>query len=260
MTSTAELILSSSPLPHVRVLNLNRPAKRNALSEELVIQLAARCREAASDEQVRCVVLSGTEQFFSAGADIKEMQERGIEAIDNPARRAAWREITYCPKPIVAAVEGVCFGGGHELAMLSDIVIAGESAQFAQPEVNVGVIPGDGGTQRLTRVAGKSLAMLMILTGAHISARAAMDAGLVAEVVETGKAYARALDVAETIAQKPPRSVELAKAAILAAYQTPLDAGIEFERQSIRNAFMTSDQLEGMNAFFEKRRPVYKGK
>lgn len=257
--SNSELVLSTQHR-RVRLLNLNRPAKRNALSNELVIELAARCREAVLDESVRCIVLSGTDQFFCAGADIKEMQQRGIEAIDNPARRAAWREITYCPKPIVAAVEGVCFGGGHELAMLTDIIVAGESAQFGQPEINIGVIPGDGGTQRLTRVAGKSLAMLMVLSGTSVSARTALQAGLVAEVVESGRAQARALEIAEIISQKPPRSVELAKASVLAAYQTTLEAGVEFERQSIRNAFTTADRLEGMNAFFEKRVPNYQGR
>lgn len=170
-----------------------------------------------------------------------------------------WRDIANFPKPLIAAVEGICFGGGHELAMLADIVIAGEGARFAQPEISIGILPADGPTQRLTRAAGKSLAMLMILTGQPISARAAMQAGLVAEVVETGIAQARALEIAEMIAQKPPRSTELAKAAVLAAFQTTLDAGLEFERKAIRCAFSTADQQEGMNVFFEKRLPNYRG-
>lgn len=242
------------------MLRLNRADKRNALSNSLIAELAAACRDAALDGDIRCAVIAGSETSFSAGADIKEMQQRGFEAIDNPARRAAWREIASFSKPLIAAVEGACFGGGHELALLADIVIAGESAVFAQPEINIGILPGDGATQRLTRVAGKSLAMLMILTGQPISARNALQAGLVAEVTESGSAQERALEIAEIIASKPPRSVELAKAAVLAAYQTTLDAGLEFERQAIRHAFTTSDQQEGMNAFFEKRPPNYRGR
>lgn len=259
MTGKPDLILSTSPRAHVRVVTLNRTSKRNALSNDLIAQLGASLRQAALNEDVRCVVLCGHEAFFSAGADIKEMQQRGFEAIDNPARRSAWRDIANFPKPLIAAVEGICFGGGHELALLADIAIAGEGARFAQPEINIGILPGDGATQRLTRVAGKSLAMLMILTGQSISARAAMQAGLVAEVVESGQAQARALEIAELIAQKPPRSTELAKVAVLAAFQTTLDAGLEFERQAIRCAFDTADQQEGMNAFFEKRSPNYRG-
>ncbi|MCK1754180.1 enoyl-CoA hydratase/isomerase family protein [Bradyrhizobium sp. 137] len=259
MTGKPDLILSTSPRAHVRVVTLNRTSKRNALSNDLIAQLGASLRQAALNEDVRCVVLCGHEAFFSAGADIKEMQQRGFEAIDNPARRSAWRDIANFPKPLIAAVEGICFGGGHELALLADIAIAGEGARFAQPEINIGILPGDGATQRLTRVAGKSLAMLMILTGQSISARAAMQAGLVSEVVESGQAQARALEIAELIAQKPPRSTELAKVAVLAAFQTTLDAGLEFERQAIRCAFNTADQQEGMNAFFEKRSPNYRG-
>ncbi|MCK1419692.1 MULTISPECIES: enoyl-CoA hydratase-related protein [unclassified Bradyrhizobium] len=259
MTGKPDLILSTSPRAHVRVVTLNRTSKRNALSNDLIAQLGASLRQAALNEDVRCVVLCGHEAFFSAGADIKEMQQRGFEAIDNPARRSAWRDIANFPKPLIAAVEGICFGGGHELALLADIAIAGEGARFAQPEINIGILPGDGATQRLTRVAGKSLAMLMILTGQSISARAAMQAGLVAEVVESGQAQARALEIAELIAQKPPRSTELAKVAVLAAFQTTLDAGLEFERQAIRCAFNTADQQEGMHAFFEKRSPNYRG-
>lgn len=260
MNAKSDLVLSTSPHPHVLLLTLNRAAKRNALNNELISELAAACRKSSLDEDVHCVVLYGTDNFFSAGADIKEMQQRGFEAIDNSARRSAWRDIANFPKPLIAAVEGICFGGGHELALLADIVIAGEGATFGQPEINIGILPGDGATQRLTRVAGKSLAMLMILAGAPISARAAQQAGLVAEVTESGTALARALEIAKLIAAKPPRSAELAKAAVLAAYQTTLDVGLDFERNAIRHAFTTADQQEGMDAFFEKRAPVYKGK
>jgi enoyl-CoA hydratase len=260
LNDPSDLVLCTSPRPHVRQLVLNRAVKRNALNNSLIAELAAACRSAVLDDEVRCVVLCGSDTFFSAGADIKEMQQRGFEAIDNPARRSAWKDVESFPKPMIVAVEGICFGGGHELALLADIIIAGETATFGQPEINIGILPGDGATQRLTRVSGKSLAMLMILTGEPVSARTALQAGLVAEVVEAGQARDRALAIAELIARKPPRSAELAKAAVLKAYQTTLEVGLEFERQAIRRAFATDDQSEGMNAFFEKRPPSYRGK
>lgn len=260
VSTPSEFVIATSPAPHVRLLTLNRHAKRNALSNALIADLAAECRRAADDPEVRCIVLSGGDTFFSAGADIKEMQQRGFEAIDNAARRTAWRDIGNFPKPMIAAVEGLCFGGGHELALLADFIIAGEGARFGQPEINIGILPGDGATQRVTRVAGKSLAMFMILTGEPISAQRAMQAGLVAEVTKDGQAKERALALATIIAQKPPRSAELAKAAVLSSYQTSLDTGLEFERQAIRFAFTTADQQEGMNAFFEKRSPRYLGR
>lgn len=260
MSAPTDLVLRTTPHPHVRQLTLNRAAKRNALSNELIAAVASACRDAALDPDARCLVISGGDTLFSAGADIKEMQERGFDAIDNAARRSAWNDIAGFPKPLIAAVEGICFGGGHELALLADIIVAGETARFGQPEINIGILPGDGATQRLTRVCGKSLAMLMVLTGEPISARHALQAGLVAEVVAAGQANARALAIAQAIARKPPRSAELAKAAVLAAFQTTLDAGLEFERRAIRHAFTTSDQREGMNAFFEKRQPNYLGK
>ena len=260
MADLSELVLRSIPFPHVLQLTLNRLSKRNALSNELIAELAAAFRAAAQDGSVRCVVICGAEGFFSAGADIKEMQQRGFEAIDNRTRRNAWKDISDFTKPLIAAVDGICYGGGHELAMLADIIIAGEGATFGQPEINIGILPGDGATQRLTRVAGKSLTMLMILTGEPIDAATALRTGLVAQVVEKGRALPRALAIAELISRKPPRSTELAKASVLAAYQTTLDAGLEFERQAIRYAFTTDDQTEGMKAFFEKRPPKYVGR
>ena len=260
LNTPSDLVLSTVPSPHVLQLTLNRPSKRNALSNELIAALAACLRAAALNNDVRCVVLTGADTFFSAGADIKEMQQRGFEAIDNPARRSGWKDIANFPKPLIAAVEGICFGGGHELAMLADIIIAGETATFGQPEINIGILPGDGATQRLTRASGKSLAMMMILTGEPITAQTALRAGLIAQVVEAGQAGMKGLAIAQSIAQKPPRSAELAKAAVLAAFQTTLDSGLEFERQAIRHAFTTEDQSEGMSAFFEKRPPDYRGR
>ncbi|MFQ5773548.1 MAG: enoyl-CoA hydratase-related protein [Kiloniellaceae bacterium] len=255
-----ELILRAAPRPGVLLLTLNRPDKRNALSAALLIELAQVLDGAAADEAVRCAVLAGDERAFSAGADITEMVERGLAAIEDTRRQRAWRAIETFAKPLVAAVQGFAFGGGHELAMLADIVIAGEHARFGQPEINIGVMPGDGGTQRITRVAGKSLAMKMILTGEPIDAEAALRAGLVAEVVAHGRVLDRALEIAQAIAEKPPITLRLAKQAVLAAYDTPLAAGLREERQAIALAFGTEDRAEGMKAFLEKRPPKFKGR
>ena len=184
LSDLTKLVIRSAPSPHVAQLTLNRPSKRNALSNELIAVLAGALRAAAQDRRP-VVVICGDEGFFSAGADIKEMQQRGFEAIDNRARSSAWKDISDFTKPLIAAVDGICYGGGHELALLADIAIASAGATFGQPEINIGILPGDGAIKRLTRVAGKSLTMLTILTGEPIDAAAALRSGLVAEVVET---------------------------------------------------------------------------
>jgi enoyl-CoA hydratase len=251
------LVLCTRPAPHVLQLTLNRPQKRNALSNALIAELAAALDGAAQDPDIRCAVLCGNHDIFSSGADIAEMRDRGFEAIDNAARRHAWDRIAQFPKPLIAAVDGKAFGGGHELALLADITIAGSGASFAQPEISIGILPGDGATQRLARTAGKSLTMLMVLTGEPIDAATAFQAGLVAEVVDDGAALSRALDVARRIAGKSPSAARLAKEAVLAAFETTLSAGLAAERRAIRHAFTTPDQREGMAAFFEKRAPRY---
>ena len=254
------LVVAARPSPHVLELTLDRPAQRNALNAALLAKLAAILTEAMTDPGIRCVVLAGNDRVFSAGADIKEMARDGFAAIDNPRRVAAWRAIETFPKPVVAAVEGICFGGGNELLMLADIVVAGADARFGQPEIGIGILPGDGATQRLTRVVGKALAMRMILTGEPIDAETAFRAGLVSDLVPEGAALARARQIAATIAGKAPRSAELAKEAVLAAYDTALSAGLLVERRAIRHAFTTADQAEGMAAFIEKRPPVFTGR
>ncbi|MFG1421045.1 enoyl-CoA hydratase-related protein [Roseixanthobacter liquoris] len=264
--SLARPSLASEPLVHaepardgVVVLTLNRPQKRNALSRALLIELAGLCADAAADPQVRCVVLTGGPAFFCAGADITEMLSWGFSALEHTGRQAAWDAIAAFPKPLIAAVEGICFGGGHELAMLTDLIIASQTARFGQPEINIGILPGDGATQRITRVAGKSLAMKMMLTGEPIDAATALAAGLVAEVVPPGQALERASELARIIATKPPIAARLVKEAVLAAYDTPLAAGLQVERRAIRHAFTTQDQKEGMAAFAEKRPPRFQG-
>ena len=187
------------------MLTLNRPEKRNALNNAVILALADALDGAAVDRSIRCVLLRGSDSFFSAGADIKEMHEQGFSAIDNPARRNAWDRIAHFPKPLVAAIEGIAYGGGHELALLADIVIAARNARFAQPEINIGILPGDGATQRIARIAGKPLTMLMVLTGEPIDAATAQQAGLVAELTEPGDAAARALEIARSIAAQEPQ-------------------------------------------------------
>jgi len=260
LQTPAPLIATARPSEHVLQVNLDRPAQRNALSNALLQELAEVLTAASLDDTVRCVVLAGGPALFSAGADIKEMQRDGFAAIDNPARIAAWRVVEGFRKPIVVAIEGIAYGGGHELAMLGDIAIAGASARFAQPEINIGILPGDGATQRLARTVGKSLTMLMVLTGEPISAEAALRAGLIAEICPDGEAVARALAVASVIATKAPMAARLAKEAVLAAYETPLALGLAVERGAIRHAFTTEDQREGMRAFVEKRPARFTGR
>ena len=256
----AAFIATSRPRPGVLLIGLDRPRQMNALSEALLIELAAALSAAEVDEEVRCVVLTGNEKTFSAGADIKEMLARGLEAIDNRERQGAWRVIESFQKPLIAAVAGIAFGGGHELVMLADIVIAADNARFAQPEIGIGILPGDGATQRLTRVVGKSMAMKLVLTGEAIDAATAHKLGLVAEVVPLAETLERTLELAATIATKPPVAARLAKQAVLSAYETTLSAGLVAERQAIRLAFTTADREEGMRAFAEKRAPKFTGR
>jgi len=255
-----ELVATSMPAPGVLHVQLRRPRQYNALSAALLQELAAALEAATADPEVGCAVLSGDDRAFSAGADVKEMADQGLDAIDSPARQAAWSTVERWPKPLVAAVTGLCYGGGHELAMLADIVIAGQSARFAQPEIDLGILPGDGATQRLTRIAGKPLAMQMMLTGQPIDAATALRAGLVSEVAGDDAAVARALEIASVIAGKAPTAAGLVKQAVAAAHETTLSAGLQAERQAIRLAFTTRDQKEGMAAFLEKRAPRFRGR
>ncbi|CAM5199240.1 Enoyl-CoA hydratase OS=Castellaniella defragrans OX=75697 GN=HNR28_002552 PE=3 SV=1 [Castellaniella defragrans] len=254
------LVLRSTPSPRVLVLRLNRPEKANSLSKELVIELCEHLRQAQDDPDTGCVVLTGSDRIFSAGADISGMVTRGVDWYLDPDRLSHWHEIQEFPKPLIAAVEGPAIGGGCELTMLCDIIIAAETASFCQAEVNIGIMPGDGGTQRLPRFIGKSLAMQMILAGERISAARAERAGLVSEVVPTGQAVSRATELASVIAARAPISVQRAKRAALAAFERPLQDGLAFERQTVASLFETEDRLEGMNAFLEKRPPRYKGR
>ncbi len=256
MTDT---ILRASPRPGVLHLTLNRPEKCNALNVEMLGALAAALEAASTEPAVRCVVLSGDARAFCAGTDITEMVEGGLAVLESEARDGAWNTIEGFPKPLVAAVVGFAYGGGHELAMLCDIVIAGENARFGQPEINIGILPGDGATQRIPRAVGKSLAMKLILSGEPIDAATALAAGLVAEVAPHEAALERALDLAAKIAEKSPVTLQLAKQAVLAAYEMGLSEGLKEERRILARAFATTDREEGMKAFLEKRPPNWKG-
>jgi enoyl-CoA hydratase len=257
MTDT---ILRATPRPGVLHLTLNRPEKRNALNVEMLGALAASLEAARADDNVRCVVLSGDARAFCAGTDITEMVESGLAVLESEARDGAWKTIEGFPKPLVAAVVGFAYGGGHELAMLCDIVIAGENARFGQPEISIGILPGDGATQRIPRSVGKSMAMKLILSGEPIDAATALAAGLVAEVAPHEAALERALDLAAKIAEKSPVALQLAKQAVLAAYETGLSEGLKEERRILTRAFATEDREEGMKAFLEKRPPNWKGR
>lgn len=255
MAAEDALVVSARPAKGVLLLRLNRPEKRNALSNALIAALADQVRRAEQARGCRVIVLSGGPECFSAGADIKEMRAEGIAAIQNRGRAENWAVLETVRLPIIAAVSGLCYGGGHELALLCDIVIASETAIFAQPEIGLGHIPGDGATQRLPRRIGKYAAMRMILTGRPVNAAAALRLGLAAEVAPD--AEARALEVAAQIARHSARALGLAKDAVRASEELPLSAGLERERRNIALAFTTRDQKEGLAAFFEKREPGF---
>ncbi|WP_269500035.1 enoyl-CoA hydratase-related protein [Castellaniella sp. S9] len=259
-TDGGALVLSDRPAPGILVLTLNRPAKANSLSTELLIQLSDHLAGAQQDDTVACVVLTGSDRVFSAGADISGMVHQGVDWYLGEERLARWAFLQDYPKPLIAAVNGHALGGGCELAMLCDIIIAGTSARFCQAEIGIGVIPGDGGTQRLPRAVGKSLAMQMILTGQPIDAQRALEAGLVSEVTDPADTVARAIQIGAQIAEHPPLSVQLAKRAVKAAFEQPLSDGLLFERARVVDVFGTEDRAEGMRAFLEKRRPRYQGR
>jgi enoyl-CoA hydratase len=244
----------------VAVVLLHRPKQLNALSDELMEELVQRLVEFDRDEGVRCIVLGGSERAFAAGADIGQLAEASAIGSYYQRRVDLWDAIRGLWTPLVAAVSGFCLGGGCELAMSCDLIIASESAKFGQPETGLGIIPGAGGTQRLTRAVGKAVAMDVILSGRLLSAREALDAGLVSRVVAKEAWLDEAKRVARDIAEKGPVATRLAKEAVDRAFEAPLSLGVEYERRLLYLAFASEDAKEGLQAFVEKREPNFEGR
>jgi enoyl-CoA hydratase len=244
----------------IAVVRLNRPERMNALSSELMRELVGALENLDSDEAVRCIVLTGDERAFAAGADINELSDTPTIELYFGARLDLWDSIRSVRTPLVAAVSGYCLGGGCELAMACDLIVASETAQFGQPETGLGVMPGAGGTQLLARSIGKAKAMDVVLTGRFLSAEEAEQAGLVARVVGAEDWLEDAKAVAREIAEKGPVAQRLAKEALNAAFETPLSAGLGVERKLFHLAHSTEDAKEGLAAFGEKRKPDFKGK
>jgi enoyl-CoA hydratase len=246
--------------PPVLTIQLNRPDAMNALNITLMSELVDALEAADRDDAVRAVVLTGNERAFAAGADIKEMA--GASAIEMLVRDqfARWDRIRKIKKPLIAAVSGFALGGGCELSMMCDLIVASETARFGQPEINIGVMPGAGGTQRLTRAVGKARAMDMVLTGRMITADEALRFGLVTRVAPVEAFLSEAQSLAREIASKPPLAVRLAKEAVLKSFDTTIEGGLEFERKNFYLLFASEDQTEGMSAFVEKRKPEWKGR
>ena len=244
----------------VAIIQLHRPDVMNAINIQLMTELVESLEKFDKDPSVRCIILTGSDKSFAAGADIKEMaNSSSIEMLERD-QFARWDRIRKIKKPIIAAVTGYALGGGCELAMACDIIIASESAKFGQPEVNIGIIPGAGGTQRLTRAVGKNKAMEIILTGEMISAEEAQQWGLVAKVVPNGRVLDEAKILATKIASKPPLAIQLAKESILKSFDMTIEDGLAFERKNFYMLFGSEDQKEGMKAFVEKRKAEWKGK
>lgn len=253
------LVLLEEPEAGILHVRLNRPEVRNALNLELRQELAGHFRSFPDRKGLRAVVLSGVEGNFSGGADIADMSQVGAIEMYHRHTERLWGAVADCPVPVIAAVEGYALGGGLELAMLADIIVADPATQMGQPEIRVGIMPGAGGTQRLLRAAGKFRAMLLCLTGEIITGREAAGMGLVSKLVDEGAVLEEALRLAERIARMPPVAVAQIKEVILAGADVPLSTALALERKALQILFASEDKAEGMAAFLEKRRPSYTG-
>lgn len=246
--------------PRIAVIRLNRPKELNALNVLLMQQLRDALFTLDQNEEVRVIIITGNDQAFAAGADIKQMADKSSVEMLMTDQFSTWDQIRKTKKPVIAAVSGFCLGGGCELAMTCDMIVASETARFGQPEIKIGVMPGAGGTQRLTRAIGKVKAMEMILTGKFISAEEALNLRLINKVAPVELYFQEAVRLAEEIAEMSPIAARLAKEAVNRAFETPLDEGLQFERKNFYLCFSSEDQKEGMRAFIEKRKPNYTGK
>lgn len=255
---TYTCIRTYEPTAGVGAVQIHRPSVLNALSLQTMIELVQALEWFDVKSDIRCIVLHGDERAFAAGADITEMAEATSVDMLKRDQFARWERIRQIKTPTIAAVSGFALGGGCELAMLCDMIVASTTAQFGQPEINIGAMPGAGGTQRLTRAVGKALAMEIVLTGRTITAEQAREAGLVNRVVPVGFYLSEAVALASEIASKAPIAARLAKEAVLKAHSTSLEGGLEFERKNFYLLFATNDQKEGMQAFVEKRKPTWR--
>jgi enoyl-CoA hydratase len=255
-----ENIIVEHPLPKVALIRFNRPKALNALNRALMTELADALEELGTDDDVACVVLTGNERAFAAGADITEFEGKTTVDMVKSYRFRQWRVVKEFPKPLIAAVSGYCLGGGNELAMHCDMIVAAESARFGQPEINLGIMPGAGGTQRLTRAVGKFRAMEIILTGDFITGREAYQMGLANRVVPDELYLEKALELASTLASKAPLALQLAKESVLKAEEMTQDQALDVERKIFYLLFSSADKDEGVRAFLEKRKPEWKGR
>lgn len=245
---------------HVALIRLNRPKELNALNTQLMSEVRDALKILDADDNVRVIIVTGNEKAFAAGADIKQMADKSAIDMLNLDQFSTWDQIKKTKKPLIAAVSGFALGGGCELMMHCDMVIASETAKIGQPEIKIGVMPGAGGTQRLTRTVGKVRAMEMVLTGKYISAEEALQFGLVNKVVPVEFYLSEAIELAKQISELSPVALQLAKEAVLQSFNSTLDEGLLFERKNFYLTFSSEDQKEGMKAFIEKRKAEFKGK
>jgi enoyl-CoA hydratase/carnithine racemase len=243
----------------VALCRIDRPEARNALSPEVMEELASAVEGFDADADVRCIVIAGSDEVFASGADIGSLRERTFQdSLVHPSA-AFWKRLAAIRTPTIAAVSGFALGGGCELALVCDMIVASETAEFGQPEITLGIIPGGGGTQRLARVVGKQRAMELVLTGRRIDAAEAERMGFVNAVVKKREWLDEALELAQRIANRPPLAARLVKQAVLAAEEAPMTAGLEMERRLYELSMATEDRIEGMDAFLEKRKPKFRG-
>ncbi|MCQ3929996.1 MAG: enoyl-CoA hydratase [Chloroflexi bacterium] len=256
-----ENILIERPADSVGLIRLNRPKQLNALNQATFDELLTALIEFAADDTIRVIILTGNEKAFAAGSDIYEMQDKSaVDMLDyGEHRMQQWDYLRTYPKPLIAAVSGWCLGGGNELAMACDMIVASETAKFGQPEISLAIMPGAGGTQRLARAVGKMLAMEMVLAGRVLSAYEAESYGLINKVVPPELYLEKAIELAQKVAVQAPVATRLAKEAILKAFELALDDGLVFERRSFYTLFSTEDKQEGFSAYLAKRPPTWKG-
>jgi enoyl-CoA hydratase len=254
------IIVTEQYAPYISLIQLNRPKDLNALNLQLMQELRDSLQQLDKNENVRVIIITGNDQAFAAGADIKQMADKSAIDMLLTDQFSTWDQIRKTKKPIIAAVSGFALGGGCELAMTCDMIVASETAKFGQPEIKIGAMPGAGGTQRLTKAIGKVKAMELVLTGRFLSAAEALAYRLVNKVVPIEMYLYEAVQLASEIAQMSPLASQLAKESVNRSFETHLDEGLHFERKNFYLAFASEDQKEGMKAFIEKRKPQYKGK